>query len=244
MWRNPCSTPGLITAGPESPGRLRAITLSRFAEAVSGNMDQKCSQPNRRAGAEPRSKQLVSLLGSVAVRNDFMQIPGPIMVLEDQQEQKSFFSSSDLGGPSSKASSLGIFTLTWGTLACPSEVELSPLRVCNHTSRAQSSPGEMRMGRNLTDSQRQVCSCALERLSVSLGIALWVALGSLCGAAACDLRTNWCAVAQGYKFTIYVSPLAEGARCGRNHLKRLVKLLSGCVQQEGCPRTVRAASFA
>lgn len=126
---------------PESPGRLRAVTLSRFAEAVSGNIDQKHSQPSRRAGAAPRSKQLVSLLGSVAVRNYFTQIPGPIMVLEGQQEQKSFFSSSDLGGLSSKASSLGSFILTWGTLACPSEVELSPLRVCDRTSHVQSSPG-------------------------------------------------------------------------------------------------------
>lgn len=43
------------------------------------------------------SKQLVSLLGSEAGTNNFTQIPGPIMVLESQREQKAFFSSSDLG---------------------------------------------------------------------------------------------------------------------------------------------------
>lgn len=78
--------------------------------------------------------------------------------------------------------SLDGFILTWGILACPSEVVLSLLCVClgvscNCLYLCSDSPGEVTIGRDLTDSPKQVFSCVLERLSVSLGIAPWITLG-------------------------------------------------------------------
>lgn len=64
--------------------------------------------------------------------------------------------------------SLNDFILTWGIVACPSEVVLSLLRVClgvncNCLYLCSGSPGEVRIGRDLTDSQKQISSCVLER---------------------------------------------------------------------------------